>query len=40
MCIQPFVAQYIGSKMLFVDFIWFPEQVPTALGDSDVMCLL
>ena len=36
MCIQPFVAQYVASKMLFVDFISFPEQAPTALGDADV----
>lgn len=40
MCIQPFVAQYIASKMLFVDFIWFPEQATIALGNADVMCLL
>jgi hypothetical protein len=39
-CIQPFVAQYVASKMLFVDFIWFPEQAPTAFGDADVMRLL
>ena len=37
MCIQPFIAQYVASKMLFVDFIWFPEQPPTVLGDADVI---
>lgn len=40
MCIQPFIVQHVARKMLFVDFTWFPEQVPTALGAADVMCLL
>jgi hypothetical protein len=37
--IQLFVTQYVASEMLFVDFIWFPEQAPIPLGKTDVMCL-
>jgi len=30
----------MARRMLFVDFIWFPEQATIALGNADVMCLL
>lgn len=38
--IQLLETQYSASKMFFVDFVWFPEQAPIALGYADVTCLL
>jgi hypothetical protein len=33
-------SSVLWKQRLCVDFIWFPEQGPIALGNADVMCLL